>query len=692
MIAVIFGLVAVVLLVLMVVAFGMRSMNRRESNLPPERLEKLAKQAEDPSAKRPGRPAEETFFESFPEGFDAFTEPERATARLRPGGNKAGARPAGRPGGRPAPRGKQASSRGRRGVDEWGDADDYDDDYWTRVRADDGAFGGTIAARVGASRPDVASPSSEAAKPPAPKNKDEVDANAATVQAPLPTRSPGRSGVAEPSRASAPPSSSDAAAADRTVAFSAPVPAPSSPAAPPAAVPAASAADVLGAIGSAQSPGRTRRGSRPDPADPLGITDTGRAKPRRRPESGGGDPGRPAAPGRPAEPRRRTGAGRPAEAGRAASGRPEPARSDPPANGPRVDPLTTQPRIDPLSTGPLAGAHPTGSLANDPLSSGPLSGGAASRDPLSARDPLGGSPAGRAPSGGAVSGAATSRGPLPTGPGSRQAGSGSTGSRPGGPLDGSRAATGPFDASRSSTGSYEAPRAGGSPRGTGPHPASGSFGAAGDSRGSTPNSATGEFPASPAADQSWPARPAYPAPGTYDILDGPTSSAASSGETWKASDYQLPSYEGYAAGTPAVPSAPSYEVRPGWATIDDSDAAGGPTPPAGMPAGSSRGPQAYDAPAGRPSRGDDARPGPGGQGQGYGGGYEADRASSSGATSGSWAQPQQNNTGGSWPSYGELYGTAAGGTEDPTIQSSKGTPSRGGHRRPTDTDYPDYYR
>ncbi|MFC4536423.1 hypothetical protein [Sphaerisporangium dianthi] len=685
MIAVIFGLVAVVLLVLVVVALGMRSMNRRESNLPPERLEKLAKQAEDPSAKRPGRPAEETFFESFPEGFDAFQEPERATARLRPGGGKPGARPAGRPGGRPAPRGKQHAARGRRGVDEWGDADDYDDDYWTRVRADDGAFGGTIAARVGASRPDLASPGSSAVKPPAPKEKDEADPNAATVQAPLPTRSPGLSGLVEPARNGAPSSPAAAGSTDRTVTFSAPVPGQSSPASPPPA--AASAADVLGAIGASQAPSRNRRGSRPDPADPLGITDAGRAKPRRRPEPGAGDPGRSAAPGRPADPRRRTSAGRPADTGRAASGRPEPAR------------------VDPLATGPLAGAHPTGALANDPLSSGPLSGGAASRDPLTSRDPLSsrdpltsGSPlAGRAPSGGAVSGAATSRGPLPGGPassGSRQAGPASSGPRPAGPLEGSRAPRGAFDAGRSSTGSHETPPAAGGPRGTGSFPG-GSFGAAGSAGSGSANSPTGEFPASPPAAaqspaaQSWPARPAYPATGSYDILDEPTPPSGSSNETWKASDYQLPAYDGYAPA-PSAPGTSSYEVRPGWAVIDDSDTVNGPTPPAGMPAGSARGPQGYDAQAARPSRSEDTLPGAGGQGQGYGGGgHEPDRAS--GATSSSWAPPRQN-TGGSWPSYGELYGNGVNNPDDPTVQSSNATPSRGGHRRPADTDYPDYYR
>ncbi|MEV7966271.1 hypothetical protein AB0O34_09845 [Sphaerisporangium sp. NPDC088356] len=670
MIAVIFGLVAVVLLVLVVVALGMRSMNRRESNLPPERLRKMAEQADDPNAKRPGRPAEETFFESFPEGFDAFQEPERATARLRPGNGRPASRPAGRPGGRPAPRGKQAASnRGRRGVDEWGEADDYDDDYWSRVRADDGAFGGTIAARMGQSRPDVSSPSNSVpspAKAASPKDakdakeKEGVDANAATVQAPLPTRPAGLADLVEPSRNTTP---SAAAASERTVTFSAPIP-------------QTPAADVLGAIGTPQPSSRSRRGSRPDPADPLGVADS-RAKPRRRSDAGN-DPAR-TAPGRGADSRRtdtRRGSGRNAEPGRADTGRaatparPDPVRADAsravtgpfnagrPAAGASHDPLS-----GPLNTGPLAAApHPTGSLANDPLTSGALSSGA-----------LSGGPAPKSPRSG--------------------------GSRPAGPLDSSHGATGPFDAGRSSTGSYETPRATGGSRGSGSFPPAASY----DPLGTGPAApgATGDFPAG----GSWPAQPAYPAAGSYDILDEPTPASGSSKETWKTADYQLPTYDGYASrdgytAAPSAPSpspAPSYEVRPGWATIDDSDSVNGTTPAAGLPTGPSRAVSAYETPTGRdlPSSGDDS---PAGSGQGYGG-YDAERYATPGAPSPAWPQPAQN-TGGSWPSYGELYGSGANGglgADQPTqttqsTQSSQASPSRGGHRRPADTDYPDYYR
>ncbi|MBO3748066.1 hypothetical protein J5X84_18495 [Streptosporangiaceae bacterium NEAU-GS5] len=200
MTAVILGLVAVVLLVLVVVALGMRSMNRRESALSSERLKAMA---ENKGPKR-ARPAEETFFESFPEGFDAFEEPSAKANRTRP------PRPAPRPGGRQAAKGE---ARGRRGVDEWGDQDDYDDDYWSRVRADEGGFGGsgTVHARMATPRPVTAQEQRLASGGPS------VDPDAATVQAPLPKRptpvsapvAPAAAGLAdlvEPLRASTGPS------------------------------------------------------------------------------------------------------------------------------------------------------------------------------------------------------------------------------------------------------------------------------------------------------------------------------------------------------------------------------------------------------------------------------------------------------------------------------------------------------
>jgi hypothetical protein len=658
MIAVIFGLVAVVLLVLVVVALGMRSMNRRESNLPPERLRKMAEQADDPNAKRPGRPAEETFFESFPEGFDAFTEPERATARLRPGNGRPASRPAGRPGGRSAPRGKAAShsARGRRGVDEWGDADDYDDDYWSRVRADDGAFGGTIAARMGTSRPDLPTPGNPDPRPaaakPAPKEKKEqVDPEATTVQAPLPSRpvradqAPARSGRAEqsplPARAGLadqppPPvrapsgladlversSPASAAAAERTVTFPAPVP----------PVPATPAPDVLGAP---QPSARTRRPTRPDPADPLGLADN-RAKPRRRTETG--DPGRGAP--RPAEPRRSD--GRRAPVGTTPPRGMAAARADAGHTGPRATPgrVPADPQGDPLTS-----TQPGVALPVDPLSSGSFPSGSVNRG-LSPKNPLATGPVGGDPLG---------TGPLETRPAAYDTPGGARGN---GPIP----RTAPGNAGNS--GSY-----GRDPRG-GPAPATGR-GTGGDPRGGR----TDEFPAR----QSWPAQPAYPATGSYDILDGPEPAASGSNETWRASDYQMPSYDGgggYAAreGHPAESayplSASSYEVRPGWATIDDGDTTiSAPTPSLGVPATPSRRP-GYEAP--RTPGGDPGRP--------------AD-TTAPGTGSGSWPAPPQN-AGGSWPSYSEQYGTNGSGADEPP----QATRSRGGHHRVGDPEYPDYYR
>ncbi|GLW96560.1 hypothetical protein [Microtetraspora sp. NBRC 16547] len=221
MIAVISGLVAVVLLVLVVVTMGMRSMNRRESALSPERIKAMAEN----KGPKPRRPAEDTFFESFPKDFDAFEEPtDRATAKQQ---RAAGPRPAPRPGGRqasrPAQRGRQpAAARGRRGVNEWGEQDDYDDDYWTRVRADEGGFDGAATGQPGAPRP-AASPG--------------PDAVTLHPSSPQHSGAPGLADLVEPLRAT--PSS--ALAEQKTMTFSAP------------------AADALSALG-VPAPA-----SRPDP-------------------------------------------------------------------------------------------------------------------------------------------------------------------------------------------------------------------------------------------------------------------------------------------------------------------------------------------------------------------------------------------------------------------------------------------
>ncbi|GAA3082117.1 hypothetical protein [Streptosporangium carneum] len=155
MIAVVVSLVAVVLLVLVVVALGMRSMNRRESALPAERLRELEeKEAQTPTLSIDDFATREPKMNHFSPDLTPFDEPK------------------------PPRQPRPASSRGKRGVNEFGVADDYDDDYWTRLQADEGGFGGSLAARMGASRPVPA----EQGQSPA------VDADAVTMQAPLPNR------------------------------------------------------------------------------------------------------------------------------------------------------------------------------------------------------------------------------------------------------------------------------------------------------------------------------------------------------------------------------------------------------------------------------------------------------------------------------------------------------------------------
>ncbi|MEV4189270.1 hypothetical protein AB0J28_48345, partial [Streptosporangium canum] len=153
MIAVVVSLVAVVLLVLVVVALGMRSMNRRESALPAERLREMAeKEAQTPTTSTDDFATREPKMNHFSPDLTPFDEPK------------------------PPRQPRPPSSRGKRGVNEFGQADDYDDDYWTRLQADEGGFGGSLAARMGASRPVEGDPP-------------QADAEA-TMQAPLPNRAP----------------------------------------------------------------------------------------------------------------------------------------------------------------------------------------------------------------------------------------------------------------------------------------------------------------------------------------------------------------------------------------------------------------------------------------------------------------------------------------------------------------------
>ena len=144
MIAVVVSLVAVVLLVLVVVALGMRSMNRRESSLPPERLKQMAEKDERTQTR----------------STDEFSKSEPRMNNFSPDFSPIGEAKA-----KPV----RTGQRGKRGVDEWGNphSDVEDEEFWANIRSDaeEGGFGagGTVAARKGASRP-VERPSLRAAR------------------------------------------------------------------------------------------------------------------------------------------------------------------------------------------------------------------------------------------------------------------------------------------------------------------------------------------------------------------------------------------------------------------------------------------------------------------------------------------------------------------------------------------------
>lgn len=254
MIAVVVSLVAVVLLVLVVVALGMRSMNRRESSLPPERLKEMAEKEGLTHAR----------------STDEFAASEPKMSKFSPDFSPIDERKA-----KPV----RTGQRGKRGVDEWGNpsSDDEDEEFWANIRSDaeEGGFGagGTVAARKGASRPvDRERPgggerpgaaererpgTAERERPPArperpgsaerdrPAARPErparrgrrepvaADPNAATVQAPLPQR-PAKAPAPAPAATSAgladlvepvqqrPAPSSGQLADQRTVTFAAP--------------------------------------------------------------------------------------------------------------------------------------------------------------------------------------------------------------------------------------------------------------------------------------------------------------------------------------------------------------------------------------------------------------------------------------------------------------------------------------
>ncbi|HEX4813632.1 MAG TPA: hypothetical protein VFV66_12865, partial [Nonomuraea sp.] len=127
MIAVVVSLVAVVLLVLVVVALGVRSMSRRESSLPPERLKEMAEKEEKTHAR----------------STDEFAAHEPRMANFSPDFSPIDA---------PKPKPVRTGQRGKRGVDEWGNPtnDDDDEEFWANIRSDaeQGGFGagGTVAA------------------------------------------------------------------------------------------------------------------------------------------------------------------------------------------------------------------------------------------------------------------------------------------------------------------------------------------------------------------------------------------------------------------------------------------------------------------------------------------------------------------------------------------------------------------
>ncbi|MBA2894387.1 hypothetical protein [Nonomuraea soli] len=187
-------LVAVVLLVLVVVALGMRSMNKRESSLPPERMKELIDREERTQIRSTDEfAAHEPRMSNFSPDFSPIDEDK--------------------------PKPVRTGQRGKRGVDEWGNpsSDDEDEEFWASIRSDaaEGGFGasGTVKPRQASTRP---------------RETVSDDANATTVQAPLPQR-PVERPVARPAAAAASLGSlvdqpKNDVADQRTVTFAAPTP------------------------------------------------------------------------------------------------------------------------------------------------------------------------------------------------------------------------------------------------------------------------------------------------------------------------------------------------------------------------------------------------------------------------------------------------------------------------------------
>ncbi|MFO7253849.1 MAG: hypothetical protein DIU60_024165 [Actinomycetes bacterium] len=166
-------------------------------------------------------------------------------------------------------------------------------------------------------------------------------------------------------------------------------------------------------------------------------------------------------------------------------------------------------------------------------------------------------------------------------------------------------------------------------------------GAATPAAGSPPPPAAASSPPTPHG--GWPA--------VRDVLDDDPPPASSSRETWATSGYQTSFREGYRPGGSVGSAGSSYEVSPGWATIDDADTVTGSAKPGG----------------------EDLLSGPS---YTLGGG---------GSPSAPLAWPEGEPRAG-LPSYTEPSGDAA-----PDAKRAKPRGRRGAHRAP-DPDYPDYYR
>ncbi|WP_141704163.1 hypothetical protein [Planobispora rosea] len=253
MIPVIVSLVAVVLLVIVVVAMGMRSMSRRESALPPERLREMAeKEASTPTRSTDEFAAREPKLDHYTPDLSPFDEPKPRPPRKR---------------------------------NEFGEPDDYDDDYWTRLQADEGGFGGPLSR---------SSANAGSGRPAGQDGPSAVDADAVTVQAPLPSRpQPPRSRPSVPAPAQPPvpaPAANSAGSMDSLPSGLADLVGPVQPNPAPSAAALAEqktvtfAAPTPGAFGESRTP-RSRRGSRasgtntPGSASPAGTGGPSRPDP-----------------------------------------------------------------------------------------------------------------------------------------------------------------------------------------------------------------------------------------------------------------------------------------------------------------------------------------------------------------------------------------------------------------------------